>query len=53
LRTRSCAGWRSQGPRPSSLRRARETATEALFVAMDNGGFDVDLSAIDRINGVS
>lgn len=33
--------------------RARRDATVALFAAMDTGGFDLDLAAIDRINGVS
>lgn len=33
--------------------RARRAATEALFAAMDDGGFDLDLPAIDRVNGVA
>jgi hypothetical protein len=34
------------------LRAARErrAAAEALFALMDNGGFDLDLDAIDRLN---
>ena len=31
--------------------RDRRAAVEALFAAMDSGGFDLDLEAIDRING--
>jgi hypothetical protein len=30
--------------------RDRRAAVEALFAAMDGGGFDLDLEAIDRIN---
>lgn len=33
--------------------RARRDATAALFAAMDSGGFDSDLAAIDRLNGVA
>ncbi len=33
--------------------RARRDAIAALFAAMDSGGFDLDLAAIDRLNGVS
>jgi hypothetical protein len=29
----------------------RREAAEALLAAMDNGGFDLDLDAIDRLNG--
>lgn len=28
----------------------RRAAAEALFAAMDSGGFDLDLDAIDRLN---
>jgi hypothetical protein len=31
--------------------RDRQTAAEALFTAMDSGAFDLDLNAIDRLNG--
>jgi hypothetical protein len=31
-------------------RRDRREAAEALFAAMDRGGFDLDLEAIDRLN---
>jgi hypothetical protein len=30
--------------------RGRRAAVEALFDAMDGGGFDLDLAAIDRLN---
>jgi hypothetical protein len=30
--------------------RGRREAVEALFDAMDGGGFDLDLAAIDRLN---
>jgi hypothetical protein len=30
--------------------RDRRAAAEALFAAMDDGGFDLDLAAIDRLN---
>jgi hypothetical protein len=30
--------------------RGRRAAAEALFAAMDGGGFDLDLNAIDRLN---
>jgi hypothetical protein len=30
--------------------RDRRAAAEALFAAMDDGGFDLDLDAIDRLN---
>jgi len=33
--------------------RARRDATAALFAAMDSGGFELDLPAIDRINGAA
>jgi hypothetical protein len=29
----------------------RREAAEVLLVAMDNGGFDLDLDAIDRLDG--
>jgi hypothetical protein len=29
----------------------RRAAVEGLFAAMDGGGFDLDLDAIDRLNG--
>jgi hypothetical protein len=32
--------------------RGRREAAEALFEAMDSGGFDLDLEAIDRLNRV-
>lgn len=32
--------------------RDRRKAAEALFAAMDAGGFDLDLDAIDRLNRV-
>lgn len=32
--------------------RGRRQAAEALFEAMDAGGFDLDLDAIDRLNQV-
>jgi hypothetical protein len=28
----------------------RREAAEALFAAMDSGGFDLDLAAVDRLN---
>lgn len=31
--------------------RERRAAAAALFAAMDDGGFDLDLAAIDRLNG--
>jgi len=31
--------------------RNRREAAEALFAAMDAGGFDLDVTAIDRLNG--
>ena len=33
--------------------RERRAATVSLFTAMDKGGFDLDLAAIDRLNGSS
>lgn len=33
--------------------RGRRETAEALFAAMDSGGFDLDLDAIDRLNRVS
>jgi hypothetical protein len=30
--------------------RDRRAAAEALFAAMEDGGFDLDLAAIDRLN---
>ena len=30
--------------------RNRRAAAEALFEAMDDGGFDLDLAAVDRLN---
>ncbi len=30
--------------------RDRRAAAEALFAAMDSGGFDLDLDAVDRMN---
>ena len=30
--------------------RGRRAAAEALFAAMESGGFDLDLPAIDRLN---
>jgi hypothetical protein len=33
-----------------SAGRERRKAAEALLVAMDDGGFDLDLGAIDRLN---
>jgi hypothetical protein len=31
--------------------RGRRAAAEALLAVMDSGGFDLDLDAIDRLNG--
>jgi hypothetical protein len=31
--------------------RGRRIAAEEFFAAMDGGGFDLDLAAIDRLNG--
>ena len=33
--------------------RERRAAAASLFTAMDKGGFDLDLAAIDRLNGSS
>jgi hypothetical protein len=33
-----------------NARQGRRAAAEALFAAMDRGGFDLDLDAIDRLN---
>jgi len=33
-----------------TARYGRRAAAEALFAAMDRGGFDLDLDAIDRLN---
>ncbi len=31
--------------------RDRRVAAEGFFAAMDGGGFDLDLAAVDRLNG--
>ena len=45
-------GWRLRVRGPEvQAGRGRRTAAEALFAMMDSGGFDLDLDAIDRLNG--